>query len=621
MDPSRTGVTFANTITEDQAMHNEHLFNGSGVALGDVDGDGLADIYFPSLDGPNVLYRNLGGWKFEDVTEIAGVAAPGRFSTGAVLADVDGDDDLDLLVTTMEGANAFFVNDGNGVFEERTEQAGLASDLYGTTQTLADVDGDGDLDLYVANNKVKPVRDLYPPSAIEFDRVVEQVDGEYSVRPEFRPHYRIVRQLGRIMRFEYAEPDKFYLNDGTGSFEEVSFTSGRFLDEDGEPLTETPRDWGLTARFHDIDQDGDPDLYVCNDFESPDRLWINDGTGRFQLTGRLALRATSNATMTMDFSDIDRDGDDDFILIDMLDRSTRQQKTQVQAMVPEPAVLGDIDNRPQIGRNTLMLNRGDGTFAEIALFAGVQASGWSWSVLFIDVDLDGFEDILIGTGHQYDFLDSDTQDRLAAARDTSDWRRWRFLFPNLNLPNVAFRNQGDLTFAEVAAEWGLADSPDVAQGAATADLDQDGDLDVVFNRLGMPASLYRNQSSSARVAVRLRGQPPNTRGIGARVSLLGGPVPEQRKEVTAGGLYTSGADAQLMFAAGEADTVTIVVDWRSGKRSVINGVVPNRIYEIDELGAVEVQAEGSPSETEPFFVDVSAELAHPSAPWAPPFRP
>ena len=617
MSPDKTDITFANDVTEEQALLNEHLFNGSGVALGDVDGDGLVDIYFASLDGPNVLYRNLGGWRFEDITDQAGVGAPGRFSTGAVLADVDGDEDLDLLVTAMEGPNAFFLNDGTGVFQERTAEYGLASDYYGTTQTLADVDGDGDLDLYVANNKVKPVRDIYPPNVIAFDQVVEEVNGEFTVKPEFRDHYQLVQQLGRLMRFEYAEPDKFYLNDGTGHFEEVPFTSGWVLDEDGEPLTETPRDWGLTARFQDADRDGDPDLYVCNDFESPDRFWIYDGTGRFQLIDRVALRATSNATMTMDMGDLDRDGDEDFILIDMLDLDTRQQKTQVQAMVPEPTVLGDIYNRPQIGRNTLSINRGDMTFAEIGHFAGIEASGWSWSVLFFDVDLDGLEDILIGTGHRYDFLDSDTQERVQTQRDTTDWRRWRFLFPNLHLPNAAFRNNGDLTFDEVAAEWGLADERDVAQGAATGDLDLDGDLDIVFNRLGMPASVYQNMSSRARVAVRLKGESPNTRGVGARVTLFGGAVPSQHKEVLAGGFYTSSPDPQLMFAAGEADTLSLMVEWRSGRRSVVEGVVPNRIYEVDETGAVEpadgetpfAEANGR-EELAPYFVDESARLGH-----------
>ena len=616
--PSETGITFTNSVTEEQALQNEHLFNGSGVALGDVDGDGLADIYFAALDGSNVLYKNLGGWRFEDITESAGVAAPNRFSTGVTFADVDGDGDLDLLVTAMEGENAFFVNNGEGIFEERTEEAGLASSLYGTTMALADVDGDGDLDLYVANNKVKAVRDLYPPQMLEFDRVVQQVNGDYEIRPEFREHYRLTRQRNRLTRFEYAEPDKFYLNDGTGHFEEISFTSGWFMGEDGEPLTETPTDWGLAARFHDIDDDGDPDLYVCNDFESPDRLWINDGTGRFRLVDHLALRTTSNATMAMDFSDVDRDGDVDFMLLDMLDRRGRSQKTQVSSMVPQPPAIGEIENRPQIGRNTLFVNRGDGTFAEVGYFAGVEASGWSWSVLFLDVDLDGYEDVLIGSGHTHDFLDQDTQNRMQRSRRTADWRRNRLLFPKLYLRNVVFRNNGDLTFDEVGEAWGFGNEEDVSHGMATADLDGDGDLDVVINRLGFPAAVYRNESNRDRVAVRLRGLPPNTQGIGAKIFLRGGPVPEQRKEVTLGGLYTSSSDPVYTFAAASDQELTILVEWRSGKRSLIPGVVSNRLYEIDEAGAVDLEDVADPTLYErrragsraPLFYDATAELGH-----------
>lgn len=610
LSPSETGIDFANSVTEEQAMMNEHLFNGSGVALGDVDGDGRADIYFARLNGPNVLYRNLGGWRFEDVTDRAGVALPDRFSTGATFADVDGDGDVDLLTTSMGDGSALFVNDGTGVFEDRTQQAGLASPYYGTTQALADVDGDGDLDLYVANNKVKPVRDIYPPSATVFDSVVVEENGEFRVKPEFRAHYRIIQQPGRIMRFEYAEPDKFYLNDGRGHFEEIPFTSGWFLDEDGKPLTETPTDWGLTARFHDIDRDGDPDLYVCNDFESPDRLWINDGTGHFRAIDRLALRATSNATMTMAYSDIDRDGDEDFILIDMLDRNTRLQKTQVQAMVPAPVVLGQIEDRPQIGRNTLFMNRGDNTFAEIAEYAGVEASGWSWSVLFVDVDLDGYEDILIGTGHQFDFLDSDTQASIRQSRDTTEWRRWRFRFPHLYLPNVAFRNNGDLTFQEMAGEWGFADEPRIEQGGATADLDLDGDLDVVLNGLGFTAGIYRNTGNRSRIAVRLSGVAPNTQGIGARIKVSGGPVPEQYEEVTAGGLYTSGADPVYSFATGEAESVTVIVEWPGGKRSVIEDAVPNRYYVVYEASAIARPDSAPLVRPADYFADVSDLLDH-----------
>ncbi len=615
LSPNKTGVTFANTVTNEQVLDNQHVLNGSGVAAGDVDGDGLTDLYFSRMHGPNVLYRNRGGWRFDDITEFAGVGAADRFSTGAVFADVDGDADVDLLVSSLGGPLSLFVNDGRGVFTELQEEAGLVPGFYGTTMTMADVDGDGDLDLYVANNKVKTIRDMYSPQTLAFDRVVEEENGTYRVRPPFQEHYRLVRQPNRIMRFEYAEPDKFYLNDGTGRFEELAFTSGRFLDENGQPLAETPRDWGLAARFYDVDDDGDPDLYVCNDFESPDHFWINDGSGGFRMIDRLALRTTSNANMAIDFADIDRDGDVDFLEVDMLDMSSGGQKTQTPADAPEETMVGEIETRPQLPRNTLHVNRGDATFAEAAYFAGLEASGWSWSVMFLDVDLDGYEDVLIGNGHARDFLDSDTKARIASF-SMSDWRSTRTLYPELALENTAFRNNGNLTFRQMGEAWGFSLEPDISHGAATADLDDDGDLDVVINRLGAPAAVYRNESNRKRVSVRLRGIGANTQGIGAKIYVRGGPVSVQSREVTVGGMYVSSSDPISTFAAGDADRLTVLVRWRSGMWSVLSDVAANRQYEIAEASATDSASVDSalfPPRTAlepPLFEDVSAELSH-----------
>ena len=616
--PSKTGVMFMNTVTEQQILENHHVLNGSGVTLGDIDDDGLLDIYFSRFDGPNVLYRSLGGWRFEDITERAGVGAPDRFSTGVAFADTDGDGDLDLLVTALGGPNALFVNDGTGMFEERREEAGLSSHRGSTTVTLADVDGDGDLDLYLTNYKVKSVKDVFPPQVRAFDRVVQEVDGRRVIRPEFREHYGLTMQQNRLMRFEYGEPDQFYLNDGTGRFEEVSFTSGWFRDESGEPLTTAPLDWGLSARFYDINGDGAPDLYVCNDFESPDRIWINDGSGRFRLTDPLALRTTSQSSMAVDFSDLDRDGDVDFLTVDMLDRDSRRRKTQRLPMAPEQPGMGEIEQRLQQPRNTLFVNRGDGTYTEAAYLAGVAASGWSWSVLFMDVDLDGYEDALVATGHTYDFLDLDARTRMPTPLTTTDWRARRLLFPELYLKNVAFRNNGQLTFDEVGEAWGFGNEEDVSHGMATGDLDGDGDLDVVVSRLGWPAAVFRNESNRKRIAVRLKGQAPNTQGIGAKIHILGGPVPDQSKEVTLGGMYLSSSEPLYTFAAGDADELSIVVQWRSGQWSVVDAARPNRLYEIDQTGALApsdlpgsvTSVRPAPRPETPFFKDVTAALGH-----------
>lgn len=611
--PSRTGISFANRVTEDQVLENEHVLNGSGVAIGDLDGDGRADIYLARLHGPNALYRNLGDWRFEEVAQRAGVAAGDRVSTGTALADADGDGDLDLVLTSLGGPNALFENLGNAVFRER-RNAGLASNLGTTTVTLADIEADGDLDLYLANYKLKSVRDLYPPQVRTFDQVVRHVHGRYEIRPEFRHHYSLVPQKDRLMRIELGEPDQLYVNDGTGRFTSVPFTDGRFLDGAGAPLVEPPADWTLAARFHDMDGDGDPDLFVCNDFESPDLVWLNNGAGTFQLADPRAFRITSQSAMAVDFSDIDRDGDVDIFEVDMLDSHSGRRKRQTPPVIPEQGALGHLE-RMQSPRNALFINRSDGTFAEAALYAGVAASGWSWSALFLDVDLDGYEDILVGTGHAYDYLDSDTQRMLRMRRLDADWRRTRLLFPRLDLPNRAFRNRGDRTFEDVTDRWAFGQDADVSHGMASGDLDGDGDLDIVVNRLGRPAAVLRNETTRARIAVRLRGRSRNTRGIGAIIRVTGGPVPEQSKEVTAGGLYLSSAEPLYTFAAEGSDDLVITVQWRSGQRSVVRGARPNRLYEIDEpadrvaqSGAASV-ADREPTR-EPFFEDLTPQLGH-----------
>jgi len=217
---SRTGIRFVNTVTLDSALLNRHLAQGGGVALGDVDGDGLPDVYLTSDEGSNALYKNLGDWRFEDITARAGVAMTGRHSMGAVFADVDGDGDLDLLVSTLGGGVALLMNDGHGVFTERTAEAGLASRSGSMTMTLTDVDGDGRLDLYVANYKTRSAMDVYPPQERAFNQVVRQVGKRFEVVPRFRKDYRVVDrpEYGMVSMQQRADPDGFYLNDGRGHF-------------------------------------------------------------------------------------------------------------------------------------------------------------------------------------------------------------------------------------------------------------------------------------------------------------------------------------------------------------------------------------------------------------------
>ncbi|MGH7562693.1 MAG: VCBS repeat-containing protein [Gemmatimonadales bacterium] len=614
---ARTGIAFRNDVSDSAAYRNRHLMHGSGVAVGDVDGDGLPDVYLARIEGPSALYRNLGGWRFEEIAARAGVALGDRPATGAMLGDLDGDRDLDLVVLSMGGGTALFENDGAGRFTEISRRAGVAEDPRGsTTAAAADVDGDGDLDLYISNYKTRNMLDSLSPQQRAFDQIVKKVGDGYEVIPDRRADYRIQLRpdLRGVSLIQRADPDWFYRNDGGRFVREPIAGNPRFQDESGRPLASEPEDFGLAARFYDLTGDGAPELYVANDFEDPDQLWLNDGKGTFRLVSREQLGRTSNSTMAVDMADVDRDGRPDLFQVDMLANDTRRLKTQIPTHTALPKTPGIPADRAQWQRNALLWNRGDGTFTEIADAAGVTASGWSWSTLFLDVDLDGWEDILVGTGHTWDLMDADIQERLKGTLTGTDWREERKFYPRLALPNVAFRNRGDRTFEDASAAWRFGLESGVSHGMAAGDLDLDGDLDVVINRLGSPAAMLRNDAPARRIAVRLAGAAPNTQGVGAVITVRGEGLPAQAREVTLGGLYLSSSEAALTFAAGEAERLTIEVRWRNGTVSRVADAVPGRLYEIrepDAPGSPAPQLPSSPApgpSIAPLFDDVSAVL-------------
>lgn len=619
--PSDSGVDCKNPLTDLSGAQNRTLYNGSGVATGDFDGDGRPDIYVCRLEGENLLYRNLGNWKFEEVTREAGLSLLHEYSRGAVFADINGDGALDLLVAVHGHGVYIFTNDGRGHFTDTTRFAGTASQYGSVTLALADVEGDGDLDLYVTNNRRDDYRDQPKLQML-------LVNGKLVVPSQVRDRFT-VDENGAIQ--EYGEPDALYLNDGKGRFTPVSWTDGAFLDEDGKPLTRPPLDWGLTAQFRDINDDGAPDLYVCNDYWTPDRIYLNDGKGRFRAIDRLALRSISASSMGVDFADIDRDGHVDFMVVDMLSRDHQRRKRQLGAMKAVPRATGAIDDRPQVMRNTLFHARGDGTFEEIANFAGLAASEWSWQPLFLDVDLDGFEDLLITTGHARDVQDADMRNKIdelkrtnqlvpdapfsldagsAIARHerhTAELLAMSQLRPRLDTGIIALRNKGDLTFEE--KNWGTGQLG-VHHGIATADFDGDGDLDFVVNNLNSVVGLYRNNASAPRVAVRLRGGAGNTQGIGAKVVLHDGAVSSQSQEVISGGRYAAGSDPQLCFAAGASNIpMMLEVTWRSGRRSIVRGVKQNTLVVVEESTAEPV-VKPPPAPRRPLFTDVSTTINH-----------
>lgn len=610
MPPQTTGVAFTNSLSDERSIRNRALLSGSGVAAGDVDGDGLCDLYFSHLDGDNVLYRNLGGWKFEDITATAGVACPGQDSMGAAFADYDGDGDLDLFVNALNNGARVFRNDGAGRFTETTDEAGIGSKRGSTSIAIADIEGDGDLDLYITN--YRPVTIMDEPRT-QFDFITDAngrpvlatVNGIPATDPSMTNRFEL-SSSGAVL--ENGQPDDLFLNDGNGRFTR----SVPFTDEDGRALNELHGDWGLTAMFRDVNGDGAPELFVCNDFFSPDRFWINDGSGRFSPIAKTAVRKDSLFSMGVDFADIDHDGDLDHFTVDMLSPDHSMRQKQVAESKPVFWPVGVFDDRPQVKRNMLQLNRGDMTYAEIANFAGVAATDWSWGAVFLDVDLDGYDDLLVPNGQLRDFQNADLareieQLQTSRAISTMDILRMSLKTPRLDTPNIAFRNNGDRTFARAGNEWGF-DAPIISQGIALADLDNDGDLDVVLNNLLTTASLYRNDSAAPRIGVRLKGSNGNSRGVGARLEWHdGGRV--HRAEIIAGGRYLSGDDSIRTFPARGEEDATLIVKWRDGTQTILEDLRPNRIYEISQSGSQRIVTP-SPGDAQPWFKDVSAMLGH-----------
>ncbi len=611
---SVTGIDFTNRLADAAAERNRILENGSGVAAADVDGDGWTDLYFCSGEGSNQLFLNRGGFRFEAQTEAA-AACPDQASTGAVFADVDGDGDPDLLVTGVGAGVRLFLNDGTGRFSERVE-SGLDREAGSMSASLADADQDGDLDLYVANYQTVTWKD-FPPGV---KPRVTRVNG----KPVAAPADRFVANLrpnGTVSVVEIGQPDTLYRNDGAGHFEPVSWTGGQFLDEAGNPLDAPPRHWGLSVAFRDFNGDQRPDLYVCNDFlYGNDDFFLNQGAGVFRRIAPTSIRHSSWSAMAVDLADIDRDRDMDFLVVDMLSQDLTRRLTQ-RANQETGSLLravGAVRDRPQQQHNSLYLNRGDGTYAEVAHLAGLEATEWSWSVLFMDVDLDGWEDVLVGNGHGHDLLDGDvTIDATHAIRSAPRGQATRTLlmYPNLALPDVAFRNRGNLTFEDVSTDWGF-NHVGISQGMCRADLDRDGDWDVVVNRLNGAALILENQTARPRIAVRLKGKAPNTAAVGARVRLIPtdeGEWPVQMLDRVEGGRYLSDDGDVLVFAAGSPQrNFRLEVVWPDGAVTVRDGLEPNRRYEVTRAsgGSTAVAVPASAPATKSWFRDVSNQLSH-----------
>lgn len=612
----RTGIGFIHTVALARSMTNQLLLDGAGVALADVDRDGNADVFFTASGGGSQLWRNQGDWRFEDATSRAFAGAGDGVAgdlTGAAFGDLNGDGAVDLVVNSHGDGIRVFMNDGKGSFRRLAfPQVGARG---GHSVAMADVDRDGWLDIYVCNYRQRALMDM--PSARATFRVVNGVqvvatlDGRPTTAPDLTNRF-VVSPTGGLD--ELGEPDVLYRNLGGTNLKEVAWTEGAFLDEAGEPLSHPPWDWGLAAQFCDVNGDGRQDLYVCNDFQSPDRFWLNEsepGRIRFRMAPATRWRHTSLFSMGVDFADINRDSRWDFVVLDMLSPDHRRRLTTLEGIASVYNTPLDPESRPQVEANTLFLQRSDGSFVEIANVAGVMATDWSWTPAFMDVDLDGWQDLLVTAGQERGSRDPDSaeamrQFRRAGLRTDAQIFRERAKYPPQLAPLRAFRNRcgteiGALpVFEDAGRAWGF-DAVGVCHGMALGDLDGDGDLDVVINALNGPARVYRNVGVAPRIHVRLKGRPPNTSAVGAELRFWWEPPGASNSrpqcvQLAAGGRYlSSDAPGRTFACPGATDGAgwgRLEVRWPDGTVSVHSSLVANHWYEFNEAeaGAARVNA-------------------------------
>jgi hypothetical protein len=560
MPASHTGISFANNLSYTEEINPytfRSFYNGGGVGIGDINNDGLPDLFFCSNQRSNKLYLNKGNFVFEDITEKAGLGSNNIWSTGVTLADVNGDGLLDIYVCKsgdMKGenrGNELYINNGDLTFSPRAKQYGLDNRGLSTHAAFFDYDNDGDLDCYLLNNSFRSV-------------------GNYDLIKDQR------------LQRDSLGGNKLYRNEGN-LFTDVTTASKIHSSNIG---------FGLGVTITDIDKDGWQDIYVSNDFFERDYLYINRHDGSFEDVAEKYINELSLNAMGADIADIDNDGYSDIYVTDMLpvDEGRIKSKASFENWDKYQFNINNGYYR-QFMRNTLQLNQGRRVngeiyFSEVGRIANVHATDWSWGALITDLDNDGFKDIFVANGIGKDITD---QDYITYANTANVDIRKQILnkekniitrlidkIPSEAIPNCVFRNKGDISFENVAKSWGL-DEHSFSNGSAYGDLDGDGDLDLVVNNVNMPCFIYRNESAGNKyLKVSLKGEGKNKFGLGSKVSVYYDGTLSYQEQMPMRG-FESTVDCCLNFGLGKCSVIdSVVVEWPGGKRSVVKPVHPNQ---------------------------------------------
>ncbi len=574
LDGAETGLLHTNQLQP--ANMRRYLLNGAGMATGDFDNDGLVDVFAVSQDGENHLFRQTSTWKFVDVTAAAGGLAGGDYwGTGASFADVDNDGWLDLYVCNINGPNQLFINQQNGTFKEDARARGVAFAGATTMGSFADYDRDGDLDLYLVNNRIFSILEESPEVQLR------PVNGRLEVPPDFQEQYFLLE--GRIQ--EAGQRDRLLQNDGRGYFSDVTETAGI-----------AGFDMGLSATWWDYDNDGWMDLYVANDMTSPDHLYRNLGNGQFQDRLPDSAGHTPWFSMGADSADINNDGLADLLIADMSSTTHYKQKTTMGEMGNSAWFL-TIGRPRQFMRNTLLVNSGSHRFYEAANLTGLDSTDWSWSIKFADFDSDMLVDVFVTNGVGRNMNDSDAAveyGRLMEAGKPEEAQAQILKMPPLQESNLVFRNRGDLEFENVSRAWGL-DHVGVSQGACVADIDRDGDLDLLVSNMNEPLTAYRNDLAGNNLLVRLAGTTSNRFGVNAKITVAAGDTRQVRQINLARG-YMSADEPLAHFGLGENRMVDrILVEWPSGICQEFRNVAGNQQLTITEGTSGQIPPPGQPA--------------------------